>query len=246
MHKYDILLLIHFNDNSWHYKLVLYVFGKNFFIEKDGLDFDAMNKMYDSKIPTEYYKMIYKTKPKVVNFCPYCRGILWSALSLPFVYVWRIFFPHDPTKERTHAETMRRMKIRGMLARSIGGGIQFPFALGNYLKGNYEIAIIQVFIGFLIIGTFIFLPKNKRVSKFFNSPTSKKIRKILVIPLKYLWRLIDPIIDCIIKYFQEKEEKKIPKKAKNPNIVVTYLKSTHHALCPPVCFIDKSDQEKLR
>ncbi len=246
MHKYEILILIHFNNNSWHYKLVLYVFGKNFFIEKDGLDFAAMEKQFGPNLPTDYHNMIYKTKPKVVNFCPYCRGILWSALSLPFVYVWRIFFPHDPTKERTHAETMRRMKIRGMLARSIGGGIQFPFALGNYLSGNYEGAIINVAFGVGIIATFIFLPGNKRVSKFFNSPSSKKIRKILVIPFKYLWRLIDPIIDCIIKYFQEKEEKKIPKKAKNPNIVVTYLQSTHHALCPPVCFIDKRDQEKLR
>ena len=236
--------MLHFNTLSWHYRLVLYVFGKNFFIEKDGLDFDAMNKMYDSKIPTEYYKMIYKTKPKVVNFCPYCRGVLWSALSLPFVCIWRAFFPHDPTKERTHAETMRRMKIRGMLIRSIGGGIQFPFALGNYLNGNYEGAIVNLAFGVGIIATFIFLPGNKRVSKFFNSPTSKKIGKILVTPFKYLWRLIDPIIDHIVKYFEEKDKNKA--KAKNPNILVTYLQSTHHALCPPVCFIDKSDQEKLR
>jgi len=237
--------MIHFNDDSWHYRLVLYVFGKNFFIEKDGLDFDAMNKMYDSKIPTEYYKMIYKTKPKVVNFCPYCRGVLWSALSLPFVYVWRAFFPHDPTKERTHAETMRRMKIRGYLIRSIGGGIQFPFALGNYLSGNYEGAIVNIVFGVGIIATFIFLPGNKRVQKILRTPINKKISKILVTPFKYLWRLIDPIIDHIVKYFEEKDKNKAIK-AKNPNIVVTYLQSTHHALCPPVCFIDKSDQENLR
>lgn len=237
--------MIHFNDNSWHYRLVLYIFGKNFFIEKDGLDFDAMDKMYDSKIPTEYYKMIYKTKPKVVNFCPYCRGVLWSALSLPFVYVWRIFFPHDPTKVRTHAETMKRMKIRGMLIRSIGGGIQFPFALGNYLAGNYEGAIINLAFGVGIIATFMFLPGNKRIGNFFNFPTSKKIGKILVTPFKYLWRLIDPIINHIVKYFEEKDKNKTIN-AKNPNIVLTYLQSTHHALCPPVCFIDKTDQDKLR
>ncbi len=237
--------MIHFNDKSWHYRLVLYIFGKNFFIEKDGLDFDAMNKMYDSKIPTEYYKMIYKTKPKVVNFCPYCRGVLWSALSLPFVYVWRIFFPHDPTKERTHAQTMRRMKIRGYLIRSIGGGIQFPFALGNYLNGNYEGAITNLALGILIIASFVFLPGNKRISKFFKSPKIKWIGKILVTPFKYLWMLIDPIIDHIVKYFEEKDKNKVIK-PKNPNIVVTYLQSKHHALCPPVCFIAKSDREKLR
>jgi len=238
-----VLVLIHFNTHSWHYRLVLYIFGKNFFIEKDGLDFAAMEKLYDPKRPRDYHhEMIYKTKPKVVNFCPYCRGVLWSALSLPFVYGWRKFFPHDPTKERTHAETMKRMKIRGMIIRSIGGSIQFPFALGNYLNGNFEIAIVQVFIGFLIIGTFVIMPGNKRVTKFFTSPTSKKIAKILVIPFKYLWLLIDPIIAHIVKYFEEKDKNK----TKNPNIVVTYLQSKHHAMCPPVCFIEKVDQEKLR
>ena len=237
--------MIHFNDDSWHYRLVLYVFGKNFFIEKDGLDFAAMEKAFDPKLPSEDRRIIYKTKPKVVNFCPYCRGVLWSALSLPFVYVWRSFFPHDPTKELTHEQTMRRMKIRGILIRSIAGCVQFPFALGNYLAGNYEIAIFQVFIGILIITTLALFPGNKRIAKFFNSPLNKQIRKILVIPFKYIYQLIDPIINHIVKYFEEKDKNKVIK-AKNPNIVVTYLQSTHHALCPPVCFIDKIDQENLK
>ncbi len=237
--------MIHFNNDSWHYRLVLYVFGKNFFIEKDGLDFTAMEKAFDPKLPVEDRRIIYKIKPKVVNFCPYCRGVLWSALSLPFVYGWRIFFPHDPTKERTHAETMRRMKIRGIFIRSIAGSVQFPFALMNYLGENFEIAIVQVFIGILIITTLALFPGNKHVSKFFNSPVNKQIRKILVIPFKCLWQLIDPIINHIVKYFENKDKNKVIK-AKNPNIVVTYLQSKHHALCPPVCFIDKSDQENLK
>jgi hypothetical protein len=189
--------------------------------------------------------IIWTRKPKVVNFCPYCRGVLWSALSLPFVYGWRTFFPHDPTKVMTHKQTMRRMKIRGIIIRSIAGCVQFPFALMNYLGGNFEIAIVQVFIGFIIITTLAFLPGNKHVSKFFKSSPSKLILKILGTPLKYLWLSIKPIVKYISKYFDEKEENKVIK-AKNPNIVVTYLQSKHHALCPPVCFIDKSDQENLK
>jgi len=230
-----MLLLIHFNNDSWHYRLVLYVFGKNFFIEKDGIDFAAMEKQFGPYLPTSYHNMIYKTKPKVVNFCPYCRGVLWSALSLPFVYVWRILFPHDPTKEKTHAEIMRRMKIRGILIRSIGGSIQFPFGIMNYLHGNYEAAIINFFIGFLIIGTFLFLPGHKRT------------QKILGTPFRYLWLLIKPIVNFISKLWPKKQVKKgTVLKIKNPSIVVTYLQSKHHALCPPVCFIDKSDLENLR
>ncbi len=228
--------MLHFNNQCWHYRLVLYVFGKNFFLERETIDFVASEKQR---------KLVRIRKPKVVNFCPYCRGVLWSALSLPFVYMWRIFFPHDPTKERTHAETMRRMKIHGYLIRSIGGSIQFPLALWNYLNGEYLIATLNVFFGFLIIATFVFLPGNKRISKFLGSPINKKILKILMTPFKYLWMLIDPIIDHIVKYFEENEKNKALK-AKNPNIIVTYLQSKHHALCPPVCFIEKIDQEKLR
>ncbi len=227
--------MIHFNNDSWHYRLVLYVFGKNFFIEKDGIDFAAMEKQFGPNLPTDYHNMIYKIKPKVVNFCPYCRGVLWSALSLPFVYVWRIFFPYDPTKEKTHAEIMRRMKIRGILIRSIGGSIQFPFGIMNYLHGNYEAAIINFAIGFLIIATFLFLPGHKRT------------QKILGTPFMWIWLLIKPIVNFIGKYFKRKEEEKIQiKPTKNPSIVVTYLQSKHHALCPPVCFIDKYDREDLR
>jgi len=227
--------LIHFNNDSWHYRLVLYVFGKNFFIEKVGLDFDAMDKLFDPKRPLKYHEMIYKTKPKVVNFCPYCRGVLWSALSLPFVYVWRILFPYDSTKERTHEQTMKKMKIRGMLIRSIAGSIQFPFGIMNYLKGNYEAAIINFAIGFLIIATFLFLPGHKRT------------QKILGTPFRYLWLLIKPVVNFISKLWPKKQVKKrIVLETKNPNIVVTYLQTKHHALCPPVCFIDKSDLENLR
>ena len=59
-------------------------------------------------------------------------------------------------------------------------------------------------------------------------------------------RIINKICPGCIESMYEKEEKKTPKKARNPNIVVTYLQSTHHALCPPVCFIDKIDQENLK
>ena len=227
--------MIHFNTLSWHYKLVLYVFGKNFFIEKDGFDFAAMERTFDPKIPTDYHKIIYKTKPKVINFCPYCRGVLWGAISLPFVYGYRILFPYDPTKVMTHAQTMRRMKIRGMLIRSVGGGIQFPFAIGNYLKGEYGIAAFELVLGVVIIATFMFLPGNKRAQKFFG------------IPFKYLWIIIKPIVNFIGKHWPKKQVKKTTVfKVKNPNIVVTYLQSKHHVLCPPVCFIEKIDQEKLR
>jgi len=217
--------MLHFNTSSWHYRLVMYIFGKNFFTEHDTIDMTEYKKSA---------KIVWTRKPKVINFCPYCRGVLWSALSLPFVYIWRIFFPHDSTKVMTHEQTMKRMKIRGMLIRSIGGSIQFPFALMNYLSGEYLIAAINIIAGFLIIATFVFIPGNNRLKKILGSPLEK-----------YLWPLIKPIINFISKSFEKKEEKKIHK-PKNPSILAAYLHTKHSAICPPVCFIEKVDQENLR
>ncbi|KKK55558.1 hypothetical protein LCGC14_3073370, partial [marine sediment metagenome] len=36
--------MLQFDTTSWHYRLVMYVFGENFFTEKDTLDFDAADK----------------------------------------------------------------------------------------------------------------------------------------------------------------------------------------------------------
>ena len=98
---------------------------------------------------------------------------------------------------------MRRMKIRGILIRSIGGSIQFPFGIMNYLHGNYEAAIINFAIGFLIIATFLFLPGHKRT------------QKILGTPFICIWLLIKPIVNFIGKYFKKKEEITHLKKAVN-------------------------------
>ena len=54
--------MIHFNDNSWHYRLVLYVFGKNFFTERDTIDADIFDKTNN---------IVWTRKPKLVNFCHY-------------------------------------------------------------------------------------------------------------------------------------------------------------------------------
>lgn len=210
--------MLHFNTLSWHYKLVLYVFGKNFFLEKDKIDYDASEKLNT---------IIWTKKPKVVNFCPYCRGVLWSALSLPFVFLWRLL-PHKPKKELTHKQTMRKMKIRGMLIRGIGGSIQFPFALANYLNGNTTIAIIQVILGIGIMATFAFLPGNETVSKIFRP----------------LFKAISKFIDLV--WPEKKSKKESPPKVKNPSIVAAYLHEKHSVICPPVCFIEKIDQEKFR
>lgn len=216
--------MLHFNTQSWHYRLVLYVFGVNFFTENDTIDMAEYRKSA---------KIIWTRKPKVINFCPYCRGILYGTISLPFVYVWRKF-PHKETKELTHEETMKRLKRRRNLTYYIAGGIQFPLALSNIFSGNYTIAIIQIMIGVVLVVMFTLLAQKYG-----------KITKILEPLLKYFDPLIKPVINYISKYLQKKEKKETHK-PKNPSIFAAYLQTKHHAICPPVYFIEKIDQEKLQ
>lgn len=213
--------MLHFNTQSWHYRLVLYVFGKNFFLERDTVDYEATEKKRE---------LVWTKKPKVINFCPYCRGVLWSTISLPFVFVWRLY-PHKPAEERTHEEVMKRMKRRGILIRSIGGSVQFPFALMNYLQGSELAAAINIIAGVGIMASFAFLPGNKHAKKI----------------LMPVFLAIGKIFDFISKHWPKKKEKDLmPPKIKNPSLVREYLHEKHSVICPPVCFIEKVDQENLR
>jgi len=206
--------------------MVLYVFGKNFFLERKTLDFDATEKTK---------KVVWTRLPKVVNFCPYCRGVLYSAISLPFVYVWRLL-PHKESKELSHKETMARSKKRGMWIRCISGTVQFPFAVVAIIAENYLTALTHIILGISLIYVFVVLPSRWEETK-----------KILGPPLKkYVWPLIKPIFNYISNYFEEKDNVEKEYKVKNPSIFKAYLHSKHSAICPVVCFIDKADQENLR
>lgn len=220
--------MLHFNTKSWHYKLVLYVFGKNFFLERDTIDYEATHKAN---------KIKWITKPKVINFCPYCRGVLWSAMSLPFVYIWRKL-PHKEKKELSHEEVMKRLKRRGFIMRSIGSSIMFVIGGVNLVIGEFWVGITDIIIGGMIFLAFAVLP---------NYP--EQVKKFIVAPLeKYLLPSIKVFVNFIKKHWPKRPRK--VHKVKNPNIVKTYIQTyfqtKHSIICPPVCFIDKVDQENLR
>jgi hypothetical protein len=215
--------MLQFNTDSWHYRLVLYVFGKNFFTEQDTLDFDECEKTGT---------LVWIRKPKVVNFCPYCRGVLWSTLSLPFVYVWRLF-PHKK-KTLTHEETMKRLIRRGNIMKSLGGAIQFPLAALRIMDGDYVTAAVQIIFGVTLILMFI-SPGSDRtpiVYKYLGPPMKK-----------YLGPSISVILKFISKHWPKKKQmaKKEIIKPKSPSLLMTYLETNHSKICPPVAFVDPND-----
>jgi len=188
--------------------LVMYVFGKNFFTEQDTIDLEASEKSM---------KVIYTRRPKVVNFCPYCRAVLWGAMSVPFVYLWRKL-PHKPKKEKTHAEIMKSMRIRNILVRSIAGGINIALGLGKIMEGEYGLAIVQISIGVVLILLFqighVFSPVFRILIKFFE------------------------------KHWPEKKIKKDKVKSpKSPSLLKLYFTENHDKFCPPIAFVDPNDTE---
>lgn len=213
--------MLQFNTDSWHYRLVMYVFGENFFTEKDNLDFDASEKTGT---------LVWTRKPKVVNFCPYCRGVLWSTLSLPFVFVWRLF-PHKERKEMTHEEVMKRLKRRGFIIRCIGSSVLFFIGIINLLLGEYWVGITDLIIGAALIFTFGVLPNYpKQVNKFLLSPMKK-----CMVPI------FKPLVNFIRNHWPKKKQTTKKEMPKNPSLLKAYLETNHSKICPPIAFIDPND-----
>ena len=218
--------MIQFDISSWHFRLVMYVFGENFFTEKDGIDYEKSDKTNS---------IVWNTKPKVVNFCPYCRAVLWGSLSLPFVFVWRLF-PHKEKKFQTHAETMKKLNRRGNIIKSAGGTLQFPLALFRIADGDYIVAAIQITFGVMLILAFVSSPGQPPIIYKYLGPPIKK----------YLVPYIKIFVDYIAKHFFEKKQtsqKDVPPKDPTPNLLVTYFKTNHHKICPTIAFVDPNDTE---
>jgi len=84
--------MIVFDINSWHYKLILYTFGKNFFLDTSELDWKAIKEIDSTKLIDMTWNNYPRIeKPKTVNLCPYCRAVVASTVLLPLVFLWRLF-----------------------------------------------------------------------------------------------------------------------------------------------------------
>ena len=193
---------------------MLYVFGKNFFTERDHIDFEESAKTNT---------IVWTRKPRVVNFCPYCRAVLYSMFAVGFVFIWRLF-PHKPNKAKSLAEYEKSMRKRSQIIRIICGGLNIGLGLENFIAGDWGIAIFQTSLGLVII---------------FPTP----IFKILKPGIRSLLKFIE-------KYWPRKTKKvraqKKTRPQKSPSFIKTYLTKNHEKFCPPVAFVDPNDTEIRR
>lgn len=128
-------MILVFDKNSWHYRLVVYVFTSEFFLEIDGIDIQSMETVDMEKD----FRIIYKKKPRTVNLCPYCRAIVGAVIMFPFIVLWRLF-PHKKTKQ-THAEIMRKSQRNTKIVRIVVAGVMGGMGIWKILDNDYFTAI---------------------------------------------------------------------------------------------------------
>lgn len=188
-------------------------------METVGLDFEAMESQYNPQTKTDNFEFVYKKKPRTVNFCPYCRAVVAAIVTLPFVYIWRLF-PHKPKPKQTHLQIMKRLNRNSWLARGIGGGINFVIGGKNVLLaedfGLMIMGFVQIGIGVALITGHMWAPQ---LIRWIIEHTPKRKTKLKV----------------------TKEEK--PKKSSE---LAKKIHEKHDIICPPIFFVDPMDQEDMR
>ena len=104
-------------------------------------------------------------------------------------------------------------------------------------RRNTKIIKIFVIVFFAIWGTHNLLQGNYGMAAFQYGAGSFQWWG------KYLFEYIAKIIE---KREEKKEKDETPKIPKNPSIFLTYLKTNHSKVCPPIAFVDENDTEVRR
>lgn len=167
-----------FKKNAWHYWLVRYTFGEEFFTE---IDWNQTLKISEAFNDIQWVR-----KTKTVNFCPYCRAVVSSLISFPFIFVWRLL-PHKDRKEETHEQVMKRSKrnskiIRMIVAVFMGGMAIIKILNGEYLFSLFYLGLVLFNIYNVKIMKWLLkhLPKfkTKKITKGDSKSSSKIFKKI--------------------------------------------------------------------
>jgi len=234
------MLLYH--TNSWHYRLVLYVFTKEFFLDTR-IDHKAMsNQALDhlknnSDFKNFDHELIYKKKTKTINFCPYCRAVVAAIASAPFVYLWRLY-PHKPKPKKTHEEVMKNMRRRSKI-------VKIVFGTTNIITGIINIAL-GIGQGMDHYGVFIFgIFQLVLVAIWFTGHLwADKVIKWIVLDRHEIRQKFRMRFLKLVSAFTPKWMKRT--KPREPSKIMQKIKSTHDVYCPPIFFVEDINQEKLK
>jgi hypothetical protein len=168
-----------FDKNSWHYRLIVYIFTSDFFLETDGFDMEAMQTLDMERD----FRIIYKKKPKTVNLCPYCRAVVGAVIMFPFIVLWRLF-PHTK-KQLSHEEIIKKSQRNTKIARILVAAIMGLMGVWKLVDSDFFMA--SFYFGLVLFNLYSVkilrwsakkLPKRKFKKKSVKKPkTPSKIVK---------------------------------------------------------------------
>ncbi len=140
-----------FNKKSWHYKLILYSWGENFFLDTSEIDWKKLESIPGDNIKNMSWIEFPKIqKPKTVNLCPYLRALVGSVIALPFVWLYRKI-PRKPSKPRTHIEVMKSMERRSIILRYGLAALNFGLGAWRIVDGEWAMAAFNIGVAMFII-----------------------------------------------------------------------------------------------
>ncbi len=157
-----------------------------------------------------------KYTAKTVNFCPYCRALVGAVSFAPFLYLWRLF-PHKPKGPMTIEQIRKSSRRRTWISLGVAAGINITFGLWKLLDNDWT-GIIQIIIGVTLISAPLWGPGLLKAILYMSRlmPKRKKVKEV-----------------------KTKEPRK-------PSAFAKKLHDKHDLICPPIFFIDKQKEEKLK
>ncbi len=200
-----------FNKKAWHYKLILYTFGKNFFIDTSELDWKAIKEIDSTKLMDmtwENYPRL--EKPKTVNLCPYCRAVVASTVLLPLVFLWRLF-PHKK-RDESRAAMMKRSNRNFQLVRCVFAGGFVAFGMWRIIHEDYYMGVFYIGLATFNLKSDVIMKKvimwfakviPKRKQKVIKVKEPKKPSKILTTISKKHDAICPPIFFVDVKNSEE-------------------------------------------
>jgi len=242
-----------FDTSSWHYRLVLYVFGNSFFFDEE-IDSqkirkelliiedktrkkfpnndDALEKAHHDFQMRVFHedKFLSYTKNKNINFCPYCRAVVTSLIVFPFCVLYKLIPKKEP-REYNYEESKKRMDKRSKIIRGACAALNIGLGIKNIVLDNsIEIGLIQIGIG---------------ISLFFLSQTVTVFRKIYN-SIYFCYKKGKKLL-IALNILKEVKKEKIPetKESKTPNFIQAFFSENHNKYCPPVRFVDDNKNEEF-
>jgi len=235
-----------YSTSSWHYRLILYVYGEEFFSAKY-IDHSMIRTDEDFKKMMKSPQEFAKIKPKHVNFCPYCRAVVVSIVLLPLSALLKRI-PQKTRKEMTLLELKKSREKRMRILFGFLASYHFVVGFMNIIVMGDNLWWGFVQIGFGIM--FLFFPEVSMIIKksvphlmsLYNKPKSVLVRsKIRNVGIKIKPALVRlKILKVKIKI----KPRKIPR-PHSPPFIKAFFTENHDKYCPPIFFVDTSKAKDL-